>query len=117
MNNDEIKKLLAREFFTTGRIAKLLNVAPRTVATWIDKGELVGFRLPSSKDRRVSKKDLFDFIKSHGIRVSWEDQEDTWKDDVALKGGTVPAAYCFIPKDSSNEYIGNCGNVVLEDHS
>lgn len=40
--------------FTTGRIAKLMGVAPRTVAKWFDRGELVGYRLPGSTDRRVT---------------------------------------------------------------
>ena len=38
---------------TTGDIAKICNVAARTVSKWVDNGTLIGYRIPGSKDRRV----------------------------------------------------------------
>ena len=35
--------------FTTGQIAFLCRVAPRTVAKWFDSGKLVGFRIPNCR--------------------------------------------------------------------
>lgn len=52
---------------TTGKIAKLCQVAPRTVTKWIDKGALRGYRLPMSLDRRVTVIDLYTFLKSNGM--------------------------------------------------
>lgn len=53
--------------YTTGQIAKMCSVAPRTVTKWIDKGVLKGYRLPLSKDRRVSHEDLYAFMRSNGL--------------------------------------------------
>lgn len=52
---------------STGKIAKLCGVAPRTASKWIDTGLLKGFRVPGSKDRRVLRTDLEAFAKEHGM--------------------------------------------------
>lgn len=51
-----------RAVYTTGQIARLLRVAPRTVSQWIDKGHLKGYRLPGSQDRRVLRTHLIVFL-------------------------------------------------------
>ena len=38
--------------FTTGQVAKICKVAPRTVSKWFDSGRLKGYRIPGSQDRR-----------------------------------------------------------------
>ncbi len=53
--------------FTTGQIAKICNVAPRTVSKWFDSGRLRGYRIPGSKDRRVPRENLIQFLKEHGM--------------------------------------------------
>lgn len=55
--------------FTTGRIAKVCKVAPRTVAKWIDSGLLPGYRLPGCTDRRVVGADLVPFLREHGVPI------------------------------------------------
>lgn len=62
--------------FTTGEIAKMFRVAPRTVAKWIDKGSLVGYKIPLSQDRRVLKEELLKFIESHGLPFPYQLIED-----------------------------------------
>ena len=32
--------------FTTGQVAKICKVAPRTVSKWFDSGRLKGYRIP-----------------------------------------------------------------------
>lgn len=56
-----------RTILTTGRVAKLLKVAPRTVNQWVDKGRLKGYRLPGSKDRRVPWSAVVEFAREHGL--------------------------------------------------
>jgi excisionase family DNA binding protein len=56
--------------FSTGQIAKMTNVAPRTVSKWIDSGRLVGYRIPGGKDRRVMRADLEAFSRTHGIPLA-----------------------------------------------
>jgi hypothetical protein len=58
-------KKLGRDVFSTGQIAKILGTSSRTVACWIDKGELIGYKLPGVNvkvtDRRVLRHHLIDF--------------------------------------------------------
>lgn len=49
--------------FTTGQIARICCVAPRTVCKWIDGGVLDGYRIPISQDRRVKREDFEEFIR------------------------------------------------------
>jgi excisionase family DNA binding protein len=58
---------LDRDVLTTGEVAKLCNVAPRTVSKWFDSGQLKGYRIPGSKDRRIPVSELMRFMKAHGI--------------------------------------------------
>lgn len=54
--------------FGPDQIADLLNVAPRTVAKWIDDGLLAGYRLPGNKKpRRVTRENLVKFAKQNKL--------------------------------------------------
>ena len=56
-----------KDVLTTGEVAKICNVAPRTVSKWFDTGQLSGYRIPGSKDRRIPVAELVRFMQSHGI--------------------------------------------------
>lgn len=56
-----------KDVLTTGEVAKICNVAPRTVSKWFDTGVLKGYRIPGSKDRRIPVSQLLRFMKDHGI--------------------------------------------------
>jgi len=58
---------VAKDVLTTGEVAKICNVAPRTVSKWFDSGQLKGYRIPGSKDRRIPLNQLVRFMKEHGI--------------------------------------------------
>ncbi len=58
---------LRKSVLTTGEVAKLCNVAPRTVSKWFDSGQLRGYRIPGSKDRRIPLEHLVRFMRAHGI--------------------------------------------------
>lgn len=55
---------------TTGDVAHLCNVAPRTVSKWFDSGELGGYRIPGSKDRRIPIEQLLRFMRTHGMPLN-----------------------------------------------
>src|SRR5947199_7093143 len=55
-----------KDVLTTGEVAKICNVAPRTVSKWFDSGALHGYRIPGSKDRRIPLTQLIRFMKQHG---------------------------------------------------
>lgn len=56
-----------KDVLTTGEVARICNVAPRTVSKWFDQGHLNGYRIPGSKDRRIPLNALVKFMKSNGI--------------------------------------------------
>ncbi len=56
-----------KNVLTTGDVAKICNVAPRTVSKWFDKGQLKGYRIPGSKDRRIPVSELVRFMKVHNM--------------------------------------------------
>ncbi|MHC4835532.1 MAG: helix-turn-helix domain-containing protein [Planctomycetota bacterium] len=56
-----------KDVLTTGQVAQLCNVAPRTVTKWFDSGQLGGYRIPGSKDRRIPMNELIRFMKAHDI--------------------------------------------------
>lgn len=58
---------IEKEVLTTGEVAKICNVAPRTVSKWFDSGALKGYRIPGSRDRRIPTSELMKFMKAHGI--------------------------------------------------
>ena len=64
-SNGKVKDVL-----TTGEVAKICNVAPRTVSKWFDSGALRGYRIPGSKDRRIPVNQLIRFMKQHGMPLN-----------------------------------------------
>lgn len=58
-----------KDVLTSGEVARMCNVAPRTASKWIDNGMLTGYRIPGSLDRRVAKSDLLDFISKHQMKL------------------------------------------------
>lgn len=53
--------------FTTGQVAAICKVAPRTVAKWFDSGRLKGYHIPGSRERRIPREYLIQFMKAHDI--------------------------------------------------
>lgn len=60
----------SKTVLTTGDVAKICSVAPRTVSKWFDAGELRGYRIPGSKDRRIPIDQLIKFMRAHGIPLN-----------------------------------------------
>ncbi|MGB2806421.1 MAG: helix-turn-helix domain-containing protein [Sedimentisphaerales bacterium] len=56
-----------KNVLTTGDVAKICNVAPRTVSKWFDTGQLKGYRIPGSKDRRIPVSELIRFMKANNM--------------------------------------------------
>jgi len=59
-----------KDVLTTGEVARICNVAPRTVSKWFDSGTLTGYRIPGSKDRRIPLPQLIKFMKHHGMPLN-----------------------------------------------
>jgi len=56
-----------KNVLTTGDVARICHVAPRTVSKWFDNGQLKGYRIPGSKDRRIPVSELVRFMKVHNM--------------------------------------------------
>jgi excisionase family DNA binding protein len=65
--------------FTTGQVAKICQVAPRTVSKWFDSGKLKGYRIPGSQDRRIPRDHLIRFLKDNGMPLGNLEQESYHK--------------------------------------
>lgn len=62
-------QIARKTVFSTGQIARMLNVAPRTVTKWFDKKMMDGYRIPGSTDRRVTAVALLSFLRSNGLPI------------------------------------------------
>jgi len=63
-----------KQVFTTGEVARICHVAPRTVSKWFDTGKLRGYRIPGSRDRRIPLQHLLTFMRAHGIPMDELDE-------------------------------------------
>ena len=58
------------DVLTTGAIAKMFRVAPRTVEKWITDGLLDSYRIPGSSRKMVQLSVVVQFARQHGL--PWE---------------------------------------------
>jgi excisionase family DNA binding protein len=58
---------MEKDVYTTGEVARMCNVTIRTVIKWFETGELKGYKIPGSRDRRIPKENLVVFARKHGI--------------------------------------------------
>lgn len=75
-HDDFVSNMRTRRLYTSGQIARLCRVAPRTVCKWMDSGFLKGYRIPLSNERRVAREDLCRFLIEHdmpyhGLLEAW----------------------------------------------
>jgi excisionase family DNA binding protein len=80
-----------KKVFTTGQVAKICKVAPRTVSKWFDSGRLRGYRIPGSQDRRIPREHLIKFLKEHGMPLAELEDETTSKLLLVGLDGTLTA--------------------------
>jgi hypothetical protein len=68
----------AKVTWTTGDIAKLLDVSPKTVAGWMDEGDLFAVTMPGMTERRAHRGALRSFCRTKGLywAVAYLDLEE-----------------------------------------
>lgn len=64
--------MLNKETLTTGEAAKWCGVSFRTVLRWIERGELVAYKLPGRGDARIKIPDFVEFLNRHQMPVPAE---------------------------------------------
>ena len=90
--------LFEKDVLTTGEVAKICNVASRTVSKWFDSDQLRGYRIPGSKDRRIPVSSLRKFMKNHGIPMD----------------GLMSGATRVLIVDSDDEVINTLRTILSE---
>lgn len=64
--------------YTTGEVARICRVAPRTVSKWFDSKRLGGYVIPMSRNRRIPHTELLKFMRANHFPVprEWDDTVD-----------------------------------------
>lgn len=65
----DIRAIIHKKVFTSGEVAKVLHVSQMTVIKWFNEDKLHGYRVPYSKDRRVTRDSLIQFIKENNLPI------------------------------------------------
>lgn len=68
--SDKVRTFPKKDVLTTGEVATICHVAPRTVSKWFDRGQLRGYRIPGSRDRRIPMEQLLAFMRANGIPLT-----------------------------------------------
>ena len=100
-----------KKVFTTGQVAKICKVAPRTVSKWFDSGRLRGYRIPGSQDRRIPREHLIRFLKEHGMPLG-ELEEEGWHKILVIGAEKlfIDRLHELLPEDEEYKYeVANSG--------
>ena len=102
--------LLEKDVLTTGEVAKICNVASRTVSKWFDSGQLSGYRIPGSKDRRIPVANLLSFMREHNIPM---DGLMSGRPRVLIVDGDaeVLETLCSVLEEQTNFDVRTCDSV------
>lgn len=87
--------------YTTGQVAKICGVVPRTVTGWFDSGKLKGYKIPGSQDRRIPERRLTEFLKENGM------------EDCIDRDKVLVFSICEIFKDTLKKQVGDLLKVVF----
>ncbi len=79
-------------YLTTTQVAKICEVAPRTVAKWFDSGQLKGYRIPGGRLRRIPEKVLFQFMVKNSIPLD----RCSFRRNILIIGGDKTLAEKFL---------------------
>lgn len=55
--------------YSSGDVAKICDVTPRTIIRWISSGKLSAFKLPGRGNNRISHEALFDFLRANAMPI------------------------------------------------
>ncbi len=79
-----------KRFVTTGEIAKICEVSPKTVIAWIERKQLQSFRIGRGP-RKVTLPDLFEFLGSRSFPISSVEELSRMLEEQATREELVAA--------------------------
>ena len=97
-----------KKYWGTQRVARVCQVSPATVASWIDHGHLKGHKTPTGR-RRVESSDLIEFLRSHGMAVPREVLAGSERAVVVVVEDDAPllrATVRYLEEDLEVEVVG-----------
>jgi len=98
MTND----LTKTQVFTTGQVATICKVAPRTVTKWFDAGRIKGYQIPGSMDRRIPRDNLIEFLNKHGMVDALKEIDHKADDPLQIARNATN----LIQEQGGEKYIG-----------
>ena len=69
LTEEELTDIIDVQNLTNGMVAAIFEVSHSTAALWFDSGDLFGYRLPGSNERRIPKRALISFITGRNIPI------------------------------------------------
>ena len=100
-------KKLSKDVLTTGEVAKICNVSLRTVIKWFDKGYLKGYIIPGTKDRRIPRSELVDFMKANKMPIRPLEQVN--------KGELMEYCWEYFERINPDFKAEDCENCIIFD--
>lgn len=69
-------QILSKPFYKPGQIAKLLNVTPKTISNYCDKGILVAITDPKTNMRSITAESLLNFLQDKNMVALDDERSD-----------------------------------------
>ena len=79
-----------KKFVTTGEIARICEVSPKTVIAWIERKQLRSFRIGRGP-RKVTLADLYEFLGSRNFPIASMDDLIRLLEEQSVRAELVPA--------------------------
>jgi hypothetical protein len=79
-----------KKFVTTGEIARICEVSPKTVIAWIERKQLRSFRIGKGP-RKVTLADLYEFLGSRDFPIASLDDLARLFEEQSTRAELVPA--------------------------
>ncbi len=111
----------SEEIYTTGDIARICNVAPRTAAKWFDTGLIRGgYKIPGSRERRIPRDILIGFLRDYKIPSIFDSETNSVIVSMGVQGEITTAIHKKLQNSSivevNNMFDLGC-ELKREDHS
>jgi DNA-binding transcriptional MerR regulator len=79
-----------KKFVTTGEIARICEVSPKTVIAWIERKQLRSFRIGRGP-RKVTLADLYEFLGSRNFPIASLEDLSRLLEEHSVRPELVPA--------------------------
>ena len=79
-----------KKFVTTGEIARICEVSPKTVIAWIEPKQLKWFRIGRGP-RKITLADLYEFLGSRNFPIASQEELSRMLEEQSVRAELEPA--------------------------